>query len=243
MPLKTLAVKTTTTSAVKSSTKIPVFVTESREPSLDLKSRSLAKRPHTYLADYCDAVRAKKAAEAVIAENEPMVKAEALEHLFETNVASPLNPVSTVRMLDKDTMNDATPLAARVSCTAKYSVVGNVEAVDELLESMGKDINDFVQQRIAAKFDDKVFLSKVGDDKGEFSKRIYDMYRKAMEATTAEAIRKGLLPLNTECPLATFEVATVREDFHNARWSAFPTVEDQQRVSEVIKNTVTATVE
>lgn len=238
MPLKTLTVKTTTTSAAKASSKIPVFVTNARDINPATRTQS-----ETYLATYAKAVREKKICEAVIAENEPKVKGEALGHLFETNVSSPLNPVSTVRLVDKDTLNSDTPLAVRVSCTAKYSAVGNAEAADVLFEEMGGDINDFLQQRVAAKFNDKIFISQIGDDKGEFSKRLYDMYRKAMEAVTAEAIRKNLLPEGAACPLETYEVVSVREDFHVTRWSAFPTVEDQQRVSEVIKNTVTATVE
>ena len=64
-----------------------------------------------------------------------------------------------------------------------------------------------------------------------------------LEKATAELIARGYLAEGTACPLSTFPTVAVRAGFHDQRWSAFPRVADQERISEVVKNTVTATVE
>jgi hypothetical protein len=220
MPLKTVALKTSTTAGAKNGTDVPSFVIE-----------------NDGLRRYAEAIRAKRAAEAEIAELEPTIKADATHRLFIHNIAEPMKPVATVRLTDRE------GTSVRVSFQDRYSIIANVEAVDELMKSLGKDINDYVQQRAGAKFDDAVFVSKVGEDKGEFSKRIYDAYRKSAETVTAELIKRGYLPEGTACPLSTFEKVTVREGFHQTRWAAFPKVGDQEKVTEVVKNTITATVE
>lgn len=225
MALKTIAVKTNSTAPKAGSTKVPSFVA-----SKDLD-----------LTGYAVAVKAKREAERIIAEQEPAVKAEALHHLFLHNTANPDGAVATVRLFEEVQDSDM-PTEVRVSFQSRYSAP-NAEAADAMFTELGKDINDYVIQRAAAKFDDSVFLTKSGDQKGEFNQKIFNAYQKAVEKATAELVKAGLLPVGTTTPLATFPVVSVRPDFHDKRWTEFPTVAAQERVTEVLKNTVSATVE
>ena len=223
MPLKQVSVKTSGAAPTKKNSEIPIYA-----PPEELR-----------LGEYVQAVKNLREAQRVVGELEPPIKAAGVHQVLMSNTAHPDAPIATVRLViqEGDEVREV-----RVSFTSKYSSP-NAEAADELFKGLGADINDFIQQAVGAKFDADVFISRVGKDSGEFSKPIYDAYRKPLEKITAELISRGYLPEGTKCPLDTFPVVVVRKDFHARRWARFPKVGDQERIAEVVKNVVSATVE
>ena len=172
-------------------------------------------------------------AAVVVEELEPMVRNKGLSGLFEYNIANPDAPTPSVRLVD-DT-------GARVVVTMqnRYSAI-NVEAADAVFTACGGDINNHLQMTVAAKFDSGIFISAEGTPSaGEFSKKIFEAYQTAVDKVTKDLITRGLLPVDTVCPLSSAPVASVRAGFHTERWAVYKDASQQESIHEVVKATVT----
>lgn len=212
MSLKTVAVKTTVAEAPASAPAIPDF---------DVKKIDIAA--------YNAAVAAKKEAESTIAKLRPQIMLAGLKNLFDTNLENPKHPVSSVRLRDEE------KAVVRVTFQDRYSAPNLAEA-EEFFASLKLDINDFLQQSVAASFNSGIFVVN-----GEFNKKVFDSYRIVIGQTTKELIACGLLAKNTASPLDTVPVVQVRDEFHAKRWEAVPTVSGQTALSAVCPNTVMLT--
>jgi hypothetical protein len=227
MPLKQVTVKTTGTAPAKKGSDVLTITPQ-----------------HVDVIEYVKAVKQKKEAERVIAELEPDVKKEAVHSLLLRNTQQPTRPITTIRLTQVESVQggEGVPFSVRVSFKDRYRQPDLAQA-EQLFKDLGADINESLQQSVGSKFDASIFISRVGDDQGDFSKRIYDSYRKSMENVTAELIKRGYLPEGTKCPLETYEILVVRDGFHATRWARFPKVDQQERIAEALPNDVTATVE
>jgi hypothetical protein len=186
---------------------------------------------------YNQAVVAQKAAEAAVKELGASLKSCGLPELFSLATTNPDTPPSSIKLRDE------LGGVVRLTSQDRYGVV-DPEVVDPVFESLGADINDFVQYTVKAAFDSKVFLAQPGTSAGQagnFSAKVYNAYKGAIDQVTARLIKEGLLLPETPAPLAAEKVATVKPDFHGRRWRAFPQVAQQVQLSEVISNTVTLT--
>ncbi len=166
-----------------------------------------------------------KAAEAVQKDLRPEIIELGTDELFRLNTADPHNPITTVKLQDDE--NEV----LRVQFTSRYKSA-NPEAVDEMFESLrtanGKsaDINNYVQETVAAKFNSDVF----NDAKGRFSQAKFDRYYVVLTKLARE--------LGDECPLSTTSAVLPLDSFHKDRWSVFPTSDAQRKISEVLPNTI-----
>ncbi len=178
---------------------------------------------------YNAASAAMKAAEDVMKDLRPEITEVGVGAVLEFNVGAPANPVASAKLVD------ATGASTLVSFTAKYSALGDtakVENVENFFASLDgdvtdTDINHYVQETVQAKFNCKVF----NDEVGVFSKLKYDKYRLALERVARE--------LGDPCPLEVSKVLMPLEGFHAKRWAAFPSVELQMALAEVLPNVVT----
>jgi hypothetical protein len=168
---------------------------------------------------------AMKAAESLMKELKPSISEKSLPELFQMNIDSPSAPLSSIKVEDsKDSL-------LRISFTSAYSAA-DAEQVEAVLESMkgpdGKkiDAGKFVQEIITAKFDSSVFL----DAKGKFDHAGYNEFKDAIDKVAAKR--------NVPSPLSTSKVVLPLESFHAQRWTVFPTVEQQLKISKVLPNTV-----
>ncbi len=187
---------------------------------------------------YNAAVTAKKTAEAQVLESGHKLKELGLPELYALAIANVDTPPSSIKL------RDSLGAVVRLTSQDKYGVV-DPEATDLVFNNLGGDINDFVQFSVKASFNAGVFLAAAGASAagavGDFSPKIYAVYKKAIEQATAQLIKEGLLAPETPSPLGTAKVATVKPDFHARRYRAFPAVPQQVQLSEVISNTVTLT--
>jgi hypothetical protein len=149
-------------------------------------------------------------------------------------VANPGNPPSSIKLRDE------TGQIVRVTGQDRYSAIDPV-AADAAFTELGSDIGLFAQMTVAARFNSAVFLAAAGTNAGvtgEFSDKIYNAYKKAIDQATAQLVKDGFLPAGAQSPLTTVPVGNVKPDFHTRRWAAFPSVEAQRAISAVCKNTV-----
>lgn len=217
MALKEIKIKTNSAKPTKSSDIVVIDV------------------PGNIVSSYNRAVIDLKDAEARKAEFDFEVKELGLPELFEQCINNPTNPPSSVKLRDES------GAVVRVTSMDKYSVF-DAEVADPVFSEFGADINEFAQFTAKAKFDASVFLAKKGTaagDEGNFSEKIFNAYRIALDRATAELVRSGMLPPGSVSPLSSEKVATVKPDFHKRRWEAFPSAAKQARISAVIRNTVT----
>jgi hypothetical protein len=188
------------------------------------------------IARFNKAVADQKSAEAVVNECKPLVVKEGLKHLYETNVANPTNPVSSVKLVDE------MGAIVRVTSQNRYSAVDPDMAVN-LFEELGTateteiDPNEYVQEVINPSFDTGVLYSA----DGTFSDAIFNAYQAAIKKVTTELVAKGKLSPGTESPLVGKRMFMPKPTFGAARWATFPQVELQDRIFSVMKNTVTCT--
>lgn len=166
-----------------------------------------------------------KAAKAVMDDLRPEILELGTTEIFKRSTDDPKNPTCTVKLQDEEAE------VLRVQFTSKYGKVADVEAAEELFEELtdadGKpvDINDFLQETVAAKFNCDVF----NDTDGKFQQKVYDKFRMAIEKVARE--------LGVPCPLETEKVVAVLPSLHEKRWSTFPDPAVQVRLSQVCPNT------
>ncbi len=207
MPLKSITGVKTNEEKPKSKSDIPIIHVEG----------DLIKR-------YNDTKKTMDEAEAALKEMRPTVLDDALPAIYAHNCdPNCLKPISSVKLED-----DEGELAC-VQCQNSYSAV-DPEPVEALFEKLGVDINEYVAEKLVAKFDSSVFT----DGDGNFDKKIYEKFRVAIEKAAFE-----LKLRNTDGtlrnPLSTARVVMPRPTFHERRFKDFPEGR-QADLSEVLPN-------
>lgn len=174
----------------------------------------------TIIRDYNKADSDVKKAEAQLKELKPDILEQGIDEIFAKSCANPTKPVLTVKL------RDTTGETLRVQFTAKYGVaVGDqVEAVFKSITRSDSAINAHVEETVQGKFNCAVF----NNAKGAFDEKKYNKYMEAISAVSRE--------LGDACPLETFRVVKPKETFHLNRWTAFPKVEQQKQLSQVLPN-------
>jgi len=180
----------------------------------------------TDVRDYNEAAAEKKAAEETMKELAVLLKEEALVEILPRNCADPASPISSVVLVDDRGES------IRVSFTSKYNNTDPalVEKTFDMLEEANAklDVNDYVVETLAAKFNSKVFLA----DDGSFSRVRYERFFTAIQAVADS--------LKVENPLSTEKVVIPKPDFHERRWKDF-TAAQQVPLTLALPNTVTLT--
>jgi hypothetical protein len=190
-----------------------------------------------------------KDAEAVIKELEKIVHSEAMTAIFAHNCdRNCLQPLTSVKLqdieVDEEDKTKITPgEVTRVSFTARYNNC-DTEQVDATFSNfppvpdgkggkVHRDINNYVVQTIAAKFDDSVFM----DAEGNFDLVAYNKFRLAIEKVAKDL---GMIDAETgkvKSPLGTKRVLKVKPDFHERRFRDFN--EDENfTLANVLPNTI-----
>lgn len=204
MALKTLNVKTNAEGSKSKKDNVPSTVIAS-----DLITR------------LNEADTAAKDAKALRDELALQVREIGLDALVKFNVQAPVNPVTSMKVIDEDGE------VARIAFTEKYGNP-NLEQLNAAFEGMSKDINEYVLQTVKAKFNTAIFVDKDGN----FNEGKFNAY---MEAMAKLAQKFG--DVN---PLATETVVAPKPNFHANRWGQF-TAEQQKTLIEVLPNTITVT--
>lgn len=170
---------------------------------------------------YNEASAKIKEAEALMADLRPEIAEVGTGELYKRRCAEPLKELKTVRVMDEKGE------VIQVQFTSQYGTIaeGNVDTLDEMFTEAGQDVNAYLQEKVVAKFDDKVFL----DETGTFSPKIYEEFRKAVEVVSRR--------LGVPCPLQTGKVICAKDSFHVERWGLFD-AETQVQLTELIPNTV-----
>lgn len=152
-----------------------------------------------------------------------------LPFLYEYNTTNPDSPTTSVKLVQKPICGDDEPAPAEavlLSFTAKYSDA-SAEAVDTAFSELfpHHNVNRYVVETVAAKFDSNVFLN----EKGGFSKKKFDAFKKAIDATAEE--------LGVPSPLTCARVVKPKDTFHTERWKDF-TKTAQAKLRAILPNTV-----
>ncbi len=179
-------------------------------------------------ARFNQTVAAIKVLEADKAEMDAELKLQAREAYFDHRLNNPSATDASIKVADE------AGGVTRLDFKNVYSVV-DVNQAEELFDGdlnrlfPGRkpkiDVNEFVVETVAAKFDSNFFL----DVEGNFDQALYDKTMKALEAVV-----KGSGKPN---PLATAKVVKLKPGFHEKRFTLFPSKEAQVRITEVCKNT------
>jgi len=175
---------------------------------------------------YNKASAAQVAADLEMKKLRPVIIEFCVGEILKRNAEHPKQPTLTVNLLAEE---DGERLQVRY--TGKYSQI-SAEAADDLFDSLvlpdgtPADANKYVAEVVVGKFDCAVFL---GDDK-KFSQKKYDAYRKAIEAVAKQ--------FDDVCPLSTTKVTVPLDDFHEKRWAAFPSEDDQRTIMKAIPNVI-----
>lgn len=179
-----------------------------------------------------------KDAEGVIKELEGTIHQRAMERIFAHNCATDcLKPLTSVKLqditVDEEDEEVRTPgEVTRVSFTSRYNNCDTAQVDAAFQEFPGRDINDYVVETIAAKFDDSVFM----DADGNFDLTAYNKFRLAIEK-----VAKDLGMVDGEgkvkSPLGTKRVLKTKPDFHERRFKDFDE-EENFTLAKVLPNTI-----
>jgi hypothetical protein len=184
-----------------------------------------------------EAKKQMKDAEAVIKELQGTIHQRAMEKIFAHNCdPNCLKPLTSVKLqdvtVDEEDESVRTPgEVTRVSFTARYNNC-DTEQVDAAFQDFkGRDINDYVVETIAAKFDDSVFL----DADGNFDLVAYNKFRIAIEKVAKDLgmVKDG----KVQSPLGTKRVLKTKPDFHERRFRDFDE-EENFTLAKVLPNTI-----
>jgi len=161
----------------------------------------------------------KNAAEQTMKELRPDLLIKGLSEVFTRSIDKPLTPTLTVKLQDVEGE------VLRVEFTKAYGAVDDVATAETLFQERDVDVNDYLQEKVVAKFNDKVFL----DENGNFQQAVYIEFRKAIEQVSKR--------LGVACPLETEKVVSVKDSFHVERFVQFPSLEDQKSLTACLPNT------
>jgi hypothetical protein len=180
-----------------------------------------------------------KNAEGVIKELEGTIHQRAMEQIFAHNCASEcLQPITSVKLqdiaVDEDDETIRTPgEVTRVSFTARYNNCDTAQVDAAFQAFSGRNINNYVVETIAAKFDDSVFM----DEDGNFDLVAYNKFRIAIEKVAKDL---GMVDKATgivKSPLGTKRVLKTKPDFHDRRFKDFD-AEENFTLAKVLPNTI-----
>lgn len=198
-----------------------------------------------------EAKKAIKDAEGVINELQGVIHEQAKQAIFAHNCdPNCLQALTSVKLQDQsydeedeEKKNPIPGEVTRVSFTSRYNNC-DTEQVDAAFGSFDpvpdgkggkvhRDINDYVVETIAAKFDDSVFM----DADGNFDLVAYNKFRLAIEKVAKEL---GMVDAETgkvKSPLGTKRVLKVKPDFHDRRFRDF-NEEENFTLTNVLPNTI-----
>lgn len=169
---------------------------------------------------YNDADAALKEADAEMKELRPEILEIAKTELFTRCCKRPQAPLTSIKLQDESGE------ILRVSYTARYGEVPDLDRAETLFDNHDIDINEYVTEGVKASFDDKVFY----DADGNFLQEVYDDVRKAIQTI----VTKRQLAKN---PLETARVIKPKPKFHEDRYTLFPKVETQFEADATMPNT------
>jgi hypothetical protein len=196
-----------------------------------------------------EAKKAIKDAEAVIKELESTIHEKAMQHIFAHNCnTNCLQPLTSVKLQDVKVDEEDETIripgeVTRVSFTAKYNNCDTAQ-VDATFANfpavrgadgkpVHRDINDYVVETVAAKFDDSVFM----DAEGNFDLTAYNKFRTAIEKVARELDMVDAETGKVKSPLGTKRVLKVKPDFHQRRFREF-SKEENFTLANVLPNTI-----
>jgi hypothetical protein len=177
-------------------------------------------------------------AEAAVKELEPHLKLMGVSFITSHNCGTPLDQWTSVKL--EDHAGEKT----RVSSTQRYPYA-NGDLVGACFESLKAaspqpdsndaraveaheekyDVNRYVQETVAASFDNKFFL----DEKGNFSKARYDAVFAAMDVVAKK--------LSVTNPLSCKTIVQPKPEFHSKRYQVF-SADENAKIHAVLPNTV-----
>jgi hypothetical protein len=196
-----------------------------------------------------EAKKAIKDAEAVIKELEKVVHEQAMTAIFAHNCdPNCLQPLTSVKLQDVEVDEEDETIrkpgeVTRVSFTSRYNNCDTAQ-VDATFANFApvpdgkggkvhRDINEYVVETIAAKFDDSVFM----DAEGNFDLTAYNKFRMAIEKVAKELGMVDAESGKVKSPLGTKRVLKVKPDFHERRFRDFN--EDENfTLASVLPNTI-----
>lgn len=165
------------------------------------------------------AVQDAKDAKSAQDDAREVIMEEALPLFFkhcETNEA-----VSSIKIVDE------VGATCRLTLQDRYSAC-DCNAANAIFEDLGYDAGDYALETVSANFDSKVFIT----NDGQFNEGLY----KDMVEAVARIAKKH----NVSNPLSCSTKIMPKPDFHERRFREF-TAEENRRLSEVIKCTITLT--
>jgi hypothetical protein len=150
-----------------------------------------------------------------------------------------IDPVSSARLYEvikNEETGEVSRSEVMVSFQDRYSQA-NPEAADALFEAMGKDVNDYVVETAAIKFDSSFFITA----DGEFNKKAFDAVNAAMAKVLEDLKKKKVVAETAVSPISCTAMVIPKPDFHKRRFKEL-TVDQNVAVMEVLKNTVSVKV-
>ncbi len=171
------------------------------------------------IAQYNKADAQVKAGKQLMEDLRPELVEVGTSEIYARSCQDPTHPSLTVKLQD-DVGEEL-----QVQFVKKYGALVDVERAEEFFEDSEVDINDYVQERIVAKFDSDIFL----DADGVFQQRVYDAFRKAIETVAKQ--------LDVPCPLETAKVVTPKDAFHVERWKHF-NAQAQATLADLVPNVI-----
>jgi hypothetical protein len=186
---------------------------------------------------YNEAAQQIKDATATINTLKGVIHQHAMEKIFAHNCAPDcLQPLTSVKLqdiqVDEEDETIRTPgEVTRVSFTSKYNTCDTAQVDAAFQDFNGRDINNYVVETIAAKFDDSVFM----DAEGNFDLTAYNKFRLAIEKVARDLgmVKDGVV----QSPLGTKRVLVTKPDFHLKRFKDF-NEEENFTLAKVLPNTI-----
>jgi len=169
---------------------------------------------------YVDAAKKAKEAKADQDSVKPAVLALGVPEIMERNCANPRAPVTSVRLIDEADSEVV------LSFQDRYSSVNPDAACAALVAAGAKDVNDYIQEEMVVKFDQKVFYTA----DGKFNAELFVAVREALAGVAKRFGVEGEI-IDKE------KVVCPNANFHTRRWSDFTALQNEI-LSEVLPNTV-----
>jgi hypothetical protein len=166
--------------------------------------------------------KAEKAAKKLKDDAKATFAAEAIRALFSHNLANPTEPLTTVKVTDDG------PGVANVSFKNQYSDLPYTETLAILTKLGVRNPNKFVEEHLVVGFDTSVFYN------GGLLNT--ELFTEMVEAVQEVAARHGVAS-----PISSTKVLRVKPDFHAERWTIGNNEDDQEILTETIKNTTSFT--
>lgn len=209
---------------------VPLCPPEVTKPEAD--STCLEIRIHgNSVTEYNRQAEKEKDAKKAKEKARPSVELVALDELFKFNTENPSEAKTTVKVIDDEESK------VNVSFKNAYSPLSSVKEVLAKLQALGvRDPNLYVQKKVVIGFETKEFYDTL-----DGSLKL-DLYKDMMQAIQDVAAAHGI-----KSPFTSTEVLTVKDNFHQDRWSIGNSGSPEERADaqawlrETFKNTVSLT--